>query len=502
MAYTLLTGSTGFLGRYLMKDCLLAGVPLVVLIRPNKFETGQQRLEAVLQYWERRLERSLPRPVIVAGDVRQPDCGLDASSLRWLSDHCDSIVHSAASMNFHAKQPDGEPFFSNVAGTTHLLEVCRAVGIRHFHQVSTAYICGLREGQVLESELDLGQSMGNDYERSKMAAEKLIRAASFLESATFYRPASVLGDSENGYTTNFHGFYAPLQVLYSMLKGLMALGETGRQLGDDAMRRTGFMSRLNLTGAEGKNLVPVDWVSAVLTHVLLHPELHGRTYHLTPRVRTTVQLVGDVFEEVLREYGGIPLDAPVARLPIPDEERDASEKYFREEMSTYDSHWRDDPIFDYTNTQQAAPHLPCPVADREMLLRAARFAIQTNFGWPRPKPVQLDFDASRGLQQWVRADDQTERDDLPRLALDVTGAGGGQWSLAVNGTTPLSAATGLNSNCRTAYRLNSQTFRALSERQLTVEQAVYGGALVIEGVDAGASTTIDILRRIVVDGSV
>jgi hypothetical protein len=41
------------------------------------------------------------------------------------------------------------------------------------------------------------------------------------------------------------------------------------------MKRARFMDRLNLKGDEGKNLVPVDWVSAVLTHVLLHPQLHS-----------------------------------------------------------------------------------------------------------------------------------------------------------------------------------------------------------------------------------
>lgn len=249
--------------------------------------------------------------------MREPHCGLDERSRRWLAENCRSIVHSAASMNFHASKPDGEPFHSNMVGTANLLAMCEAAGIRHFHQVSTAYICGLREGRVLESELDLGQSMGNDYERSKLAAEKLIRDAPFLESATFYRPASVLGDSETGYTTNFHGFYSPLQVLYSMAKGLLGLGDAGRQIINDVMTRQQFMDRLNLSGQEGKNLVPVDWVAAVLTHILLRPELHDKTYHLTPRHRTTVQLVRDVFEEVFREYAGISANAPPRRLTCP-----------------------------------------------------------------------------------------------------------------------------------------------------------------------------------------
>ena len=30
-------------------------------------------------------------------------------------------------------------------------------------------------------------------------------------------------------------------------------------------------------GHERKNLVPVDWISQVMTHIILHPEHHGNT---------------------------------------------------------------------------------------------------------------------------------------------------------------------------------------------------------------------------------
>lgn len=39
-------------------------------------------------------------------------------------------------------------------GTRNVLQLCRATGIRQFYHVSTAYVCGLRKGQVLEDELD------------------------------------------------------------------------------------------------------------------------------------------------------------------------------------------------------------------------------------------------------------------------------------------------------------------------------------------------------------
>jgi thioester reductase-like protein len=500
MAYTLLTGSTGFLGRYLLKDCLLAGVPLAVLVRASKRETAQSRLEGVLAHWEEQLDRSLVRPVLIEGDVRLPQCGIGEEHLRWLKEHADTIVHSAASMNFHASKPDGEPYQSNVGGTSNLLAVCEQTGIRHFHQVSTAYICGLRQGRVLESELDLGQTNGNDYERSKLAAEQLIRQAPFLASATCYRPASVIGDSATGYTTNFHGFYSPLQVLYSMAKGLLGLGDVGRQIIDDVTRRARFMDRLNLSGTEGKNLVPVDWVSAVIVHVLLHPELHGQTYHLTPRQRNTVKEISEVFEEVMREYAGIQDGVELPPIEVPAAERETVERVFREQMNTYDSHWRDDPYFDCTNTMRVAPHLPCPTADRDMLLRTARFAVRTNFGWPKPQPIKIEFDAGERMRRLVERGARGHANATARhVGLQITGRGGGQWSLAVDGAMPLAAEAGLAADCATTYWLSSATFAALVNRRITVEQAVYSGGVLVEGTESPANTQLETLQNLVGD---
>ena len=498
MAYTLLTGSTGFLGRYLLKDCLMADVPLAVLVRSNKRETAQARLETVMAHWEAELGRTLVRPVLIEGDVRLERCGISDADQIWLESNADTIIHSAASMNFHAARPDGEPYQSNVGGTTNLLGVCEKVGIRHFHQVSTAYICGLRQGQILESELDLGQTNGNDYERSKLAAEKLVRQASFLASATFYRPASVIGDSRSGYTTNYHGFYSPLQVLYSMAKGLLGLGDVGRQIIDDVTRRARFMDRLNLSGTEGKNLVPVDWVSAVIVHVLLRPELHNQTYHLTPRERTTVQLVSDVFETVMREYAGIQEGVELPPIEVPAAERETVERIFREQMNTYDSHWRDDPYFDCTNTMQAAPHLPCPAADREMLVRTSQFAVRGNFGWPKPQPVRIDFDAGERLRDLLaRGQNGAWKAATTRVGLQITGRGGGQWTVAVDGSSPQAAQAGVAPDCLVTYWLTSATFAALVSHQLTVEQAVYSGRVLIEGTDASARERLDLLRNLV-----
>jgi nucleoside-diphosphate-sugar epimerase len=99
------------------------------------------------------------------------------------------VLHNAASLTFRGTDPACEPWRTNVEGTRHVLDVCRQAGIRHFHHVSTAYVCGLRDGIVREDELEVGQDFGNDYERSKVAAERLVRGADHLETVTVFRPS-------------------------------------------------------------------------------------------------------------------------------------------------------------------------------------------------------------------------------------------------------------------------------------------------------------------------
>src|SRR5579871_2538499 len=150
MAYHLLTGATGLLGRYLLRDLILADIPVAVLVRPTRRANVRQRVESMMCQWDAELGRSLPRPVVLEGDISEPELGLDAHSLAWVSAHCDTFVNNAASLTFHSTSPESEPWRSNVEGTRHALDLCRRLGIRKFHHVSTAYICGLRSDRILE----------------------------------------------------------------------------------------------------------------------------------------------------------------------------------------------------------------------------------------------------------------------------------------------------------------------------------------------------------------
>ncbi|MFN3161763.1 MAG: SDR family oxidoreductase [Rubinisphaera brasiliensis] len=375
--YLLLTGATGLLGRYLMKDLLIAGVPLAVLVRPSRKQTAEERVESLMRFWEEELGRQLPRPKVLSGELCEDSLGLEPRDIRWAAENCSGLIHNAASLSFVSTGRDAEPYRTNVDGTKNVLQFCQEAGIRDFHHVSTAYVCGLRTGKCLESELDVGQEFGNPYEESKVEAEKMVRESKFIDNLTVYRPGIIVGDSETGFTNTFHGFYAAVQLVYTI-----------NAHSDTSTKETGHCdrnpSRVNLNGNESKNFVPVEWVSAVMSHVISNPEHHNKTYHLTPRNPVTTRTVHLALQASAKFYGSelcgddLVLDDPVD-----------VEKFFYEHIRIYNSYWRNDPEFDYTNTRTAAPHLPCPYIDYHKLVFMARKAIEMNFMW-RDKTVKLE----------------------------------------------------------------------------------------------------------------
>ena len=467
MNYVFLTGATGLLGRYLIKDLTEAGFPIAVLVRPSRRASAQHRVENVMCYWDKVLGRSLPRPVVLEGDITEPDLGLDARSTRWVAENCDTMLHNAASLTFLSTGPNSEPWRSNLAGTRHVLELCRNARIRKFHHVSTAYVCGLRSGRILETDLDVGQKLSNDYEQSKLQAEKMVRSADYLESLTVHRPAIIIGDATSGYTTTYHGFYALLQAVATL----------AQQFNVDATGHAGVEGTFGVSGRETKNLVPVDWVSAVMTHVITHPEHHGKTYHLTPMHPVPSRLLADIFEESVGFYG-VKLEGvgkPMAGLT-------EYEQLFCELISVYNSYWKDDPTFDSTNTRRAAPHLPCPHVDRKLLLRMAEYAIRVKFTAPRAKPVEPRFDVAAALEPFVEAASVESTPELGAfLGLRVTGHGGGDWTILVRDGELVAADIGIGSRCTANVECDVDVFAALAAGQTTADQALAKGNLKFSG---------------------
>ncbi|MCX7401901.1 MAG: SDR family oxidoreductase [Planctomycetia bacterium] len=363
--YILMTGATGLLGSYLVRDLLMSGRRLALIVRRDRKKTPASRMELLLRHWDETLGYTLPRPIVLEGDLSQPLCGLDNDARSWVTSNCDALLNNAASLSFRGSDPTAEPWLTNVTGTTNVLALAKETGLRQMHHVSTAYVCGLRTGRVLESDVDVGQEFGNDYEKSKVASEQLVRSAEHFDTATIYRPSIIAGDSQTGYTSTYHGLFAALRLGHTLLTRVVKGSTSGPAL----------LALIGVDPKAHKNFVPVDWVSSVISHLIQTPSAHGKTFHVTHPAPCSMDLVGRFIQEAVERY---------SKDASPDDPDLCDEQWFADTMLTqldvYTSYFRHDPTFDQTNVTAFASHLPCPVLDMPRLLTMARFAIANDFG--------------------------------------------------------------------------------------------------------------------------
>ncbi|MDR2171979.1 MAG: SDR family oxidoreductase [Planctomycetaceae bacterium] len=510
--YTFITGASGLLGAYLLKDLLLSGKPCAVVVRANRFENGAQRIESILARFESDNKIILPRPVVLEGDLSKEMFGFNKSDVKWIGEHCDAILHNAASLSFNIDEKTNEPYRSNVNGTENVLNFCNETKIKRFHHVSTAYICGLRTDTCFENELDVGQNFGNDYEKSKVASEKLVRSANFIDSLTVYRPAIIVGDSQSGYTSTFHGYYTPLKIVHSFVDTEVVDGAP-------------LLAILGLAGNERKHFVPVDWVSAALVQILNSPQHHGKTYHLTPKNPTTCETTLRIFEKALK----IHFDKNKKqnnRNNKTNAESISNQKelgismigdVFLEQMEVYKAYWRDDPVFDRTNIESALTDLPCPEVTAEMLLRMALFALGNGFGWPKPQPIKPQNWIKDLLDKKTKYENNANQNEqlaqqkiitenvqnnqssaaiqpVETFGLQVNGSGGGAWTIIYNTINKkLEYKTGLPTDNKTIIYTNSNTFNQIVNNNYSFAEALTAGAIHIENA---AESKLNIYKNI------
>lgn len=187
----LLTGATGFLGRFLciewLESLAVEDGKLICLVRAPDHASAVRRLDAVFTGAGVRLEeryRSLAKDhlEVVAGDIAQAGLGLSDAGYTRLARDVDRIVHAAALVN-HVL--DYEHLFgSNVAGTASLIGLALTDRQKAIDFVSSAAVFGLldrgeRNGEdsPLMERVPLIQGYANGYRTSKWAAEHLLHAA-------------------------------------------------------------------------------------------------------------------------------------------------------------------------------------------------------------------------------------------------------------------------------------------------------------------------------------
>lgn len=190
----LLTGASGFLGRFLALELasrLPEGGRVIALVRAKESEAARTRMRDsyVSEQAKVAFAAAESRLEILAGDLSRPHLGLDQATWERLGLEVDAIVHCGALVNHTLSY--AHLFDSNVAATAELLALALWPGKpKAFHFVSTVGLGAGRKGRNPASEAESAShlwprrpvdsqpgSYAQGYVTSKWAAEVLLEEA-------------------------------------------------------------------------------------------------------------------------------------------------------------------------------------------------------------------------------------------------------------------------------------------------------------------------------------
>nr|ODN94598.1 L-aminoadipate-semialdehyde dehydrogenase [Cryptococcus depauperatus CBS 7855] len=229
-----LTGATGFLGAFILKDLLSRRVKKVIcLVRAKSPDQGLQRLRESGEgrgAWDEEWVAQ-DRVEAVVGDLAEDKFGLSQAEWDRIAVETDAILHNGAIV--HWVYPYAKLRAANVISTITALQLCSQHHSKQFSFISSTSVLdnesfvkkadevvqaggkGLLESDDLE---DGRTGLDTGYGQSKWVAEKLIMEAGKKGlSGWILRPGYVLGHSKTA-VTNTDDF------IWRMVKGCIQLG--------------------------------------------------------------------------------------------------------------------------------------------------------------------------------------------------------------------------------------------------------------------------------------
>jgi fatty acid CoA ligase FadD9 len=280
----LLTGATGFLGRYLALEWLermdLVDGKVICIVRAKDDAAARARLDAtfdsgdptLLEHYRRLAAEHLE---VFAGDKGEANLGLDDATWRRLADTVDLIVDPAALVN-HVL-PYSQLFGPNVLGTAELIRIALTTKIKPFVYVSTMAVgAGIdptansedADVRVVSATRKIDDSYANGYGNSKWGGEVLLREANehYGLPVSVFRCDMILAD------TTYAGQLNLPDMFTRMMLSLVATGvapQSFYELGADGKRQRAHYDGL-----------PVEFIAEAISTLGVHVTEGFETYHV------------------------------------------------------------------------------------------------------------------------------------------------------------------------------------------------------------------------------
>jgi len=273
-----LTGSTGFLGAYLIRALIKQSkTKNLTIFCHARAENQQKALERIINNmqffhcWEDTFKDKI---VAVPGDLKKPRLGIEERLYLKLCNTIDAIYHNGAILNFlfsydHLKQ-------TNVNGTIECLRFACTGNPKYFHYISSYSVydnpshfnkIGLESNSLTSSD---GYFLG--YSETKWVAEKLVsEAAARGLRTTIYRPG---------------------EITASLTEGIWKL--------EDIISRT-IVGCIQMGAAPNIDislpLTPVDYVSDAIVYISRQTKALGKCFNIVNKSHTSIRSMSEVIKK-------------------------------------------------------------------------------------------------------------------------------------------------------------------------------------------------------------
>jgi len=280
----LLTGATGFLGRYLALDWLermdLVDGKVIALVRAKTDAEARARLDRIFDSGDPKLlahyqALAAEHLEVIAGDKGEANLGLDQQTWQRLADTVDLIVDPAALVN-HVL-PYSELFGPNALGTAELIRIALTSTLKPYTYVSTIGVGDQIEPAKFTEDADvreisatrkINDGYANGYGNSKWAGEVLLREAHDLCGlpVAVFRCDMILAD------TTYAG---QLNVPDMFTRMMLSLAATGIAPGSFyELDAEGNRQRAHYDG------LPVEFIAEAVSTLGAQSENGFHTYHV------------------------------------------------------------------------------------------------------------------------------------------------------------------------------------------------------------------------------
>ena len=248
------TGATGFIGKFLVKNLLKRSGTIFVLVRKNSIK----KLEALYPWWG--LDEKQKRIVPVVGDLAKSKLGIAAADIAKMKGKVTHLFHLAAIYDLSADAESQR--VANIDGTRNTVELAEAIKAGCFHHTSSIAAAGLYDGTFREDMFEEAEELDHPYFRTKHDSEAIVRN----ECKTpwrVYRPGMVVGHSQTGEIDKIDGPYYFFKLIQKM--------------------RDTLPKWMPTVGIEGGriNVIPVDYVVDAMDYIAHKKGLDGGCFHLT-----------------------------------------------------------------------------------------------------------------------------------------------------------------------------------------------------------------------------